>query len=59
LMKGTILSRHSRLLTFGILFTPWSPSSGFTTLIDALNTAYDVSETRRYWKTRGLAGFAA
>jgi membrane protein len=55
LMKGTILSRHSRLLTFGILFTLWSASSGFTALIDALNTAYDVAETRRYWKTRGLA----
>jgi membrane protein len=55
LMRDTILSRHSRLLTFGILFTLWSASSGFTALIDALNTAYDVSETRRYWKTRGLA----
>jgi membrane protein len=55
LMKGTILANHSRLLTFGILFTLWSASSGFTALIDALNTAYDVSETRRYWKTRGLA----
>jgi len=55
LMKDTILSRHSRLLTFGILFTLWSASSGFTSLIDALNTAYDVSETRRYWKTRSLA----
>ena len=46
---------HSRLLTFGIVFTLWSASSGFTALIDALNTAYDVSETRRYWKTRSLA----
>ena len=55
LIKETILSRHSRLLTFGILFTLWSASSGFTALIDALNTAYEVSETRRYWKTRSLA----
>lgn len=55
LMKDTILSGHSRLLTFGILFTLWSASSGFTALIDALNTAYEVSETRRYWKTRSLA----
>jgi len=55
LVKDTSLSTHSRLLTFGILFTMWSASSGFTALIDALNTAYDVSETRRYWKTRGLA----
>jgi membrane protein len=56
LMNDTILSTtHSRLLTFGILFTLWSASSGFTALIDALNTAYEVSETRRYWKTRSLA----
>jgi membrane protein len=55
LMKDTILSMHSRLLTFGILLTLWSASSGFTALIDALNTAYNVSETRRYWKTRSLA----
>jgi membrane protein len=55
LMTDTILSRHSRLLTFGILFTLWSASSGFTALIDVLDTAYDVPETRRYWKTRGLA----
>jgi membrane protein len=55
LITNTILSTHSRLLTFGILLTLWSASSGFTALIDALNTAYDVSETRRYWKTRSLA----
>lgn len=55
LMKDTILSRHNSLLTVGILFTLWSASSGFTALIDALNTAYNVSETRRYWKTRTLA----
>jgi membrane protein len=55
LIKDTISSTHSSVLTFGILLTLWSASSGFTALIDALNTAYDVSETRRYWKTRSLA----
>ena len=55
LMKDTILSTHRSLLTFGILLTLWSASSGFTALIDALNTAYDVAETRPYWKTRSLA----
>ena len=55
LMKDTILSTHRSLLTFGILLTLWSASSGFTALIDALNAAYDVAETRRYWKTRSLA----
>jgi membrane protein len=55
LMKDTILSTHTRLLTFGVLLTLWSASSGFTALIDAVNAAYDVAETRRYWKTRVLA----
>jgi membrane protein len=55
LMNDTVLSGHSRLLTFGILFTLWSASSGFTALIEALNTVYDVAETRRYWKTLTLA----
>ena len=55
LMKDTILSTHRSLLTFGILLTLWSASSGFTALIDALNAAYVVAETRRYWKTRSLA----
>lgn len=55
LIRDTILSTHSRVLTFGVLLTLWSASSGFTALIDALNTAYQVSETRRYWKTRCLA----
>jgi membrane protein len=55
LIRDTILSTHSRVLTFGILLTLWSASSGFTALIDALNAAYHVSETRRYWKTRSLA----
>jgi membrane protein len=55
LTDNTIFSRHSHLLTFGILFTLWSASRGFTALIDALNTAYAVSETRRFWKTQGLA----
>jgi len=55
LIRDTILSTHSRVLTFGILLTLWSASSGFTALIDALNAGYHVSETRRYWKTRSLA----
>jgi membrane protein len=55
LTKDTILLTHRGLLTFGILVTLWSASSGFTALIEALNTAYHVPETRRYWKTRSVA----
>ena len=43
------------LLSFGILFTIWSASGAFSALISALNRAYDVQETRPFWKVRGIA----
>jgi membrane protein len=43
------------LLSFSILFTIWSASGAFAALINALNRAYDVQETRPLWKVRGLA----
>lgn len=53
---GTVvLSRHGGLLTFGVLFSVWSGSSGFAAMIEALNVVYGVPETRRIWTTRGLA----
>ncbi|MGH3086736.1 MAG: YihY/virulence factor BrkB family protein [Rubrobacteraceae bacterium] len=43
------------LLSFGILFTIWSASGAFSAFINALNRAYDVQETRPFWKVKGLA----
>ena len=43
------------LLSFGILFTIWASSGAFAALINALNRAYDVQETRPFWKVRGIA----
>jgi membrane protein len=43
------------LFTFGILFTIWASSGAFAALINALNRAYDVRETRPFWKVRGIA----
>jgi membrane protein len=43
------------LLSFGILFTLWAASGAFAALINALNRAYDVQETRPIWKVRGIA----
>lgn len=43
------------LFTFGILFTIWASSGAFAALINALNRAYDVQETRPFWKVRGIA----
>jgi membrane protein len=43
------------LLSFGILFTLWTASGAFAALMNALNRAYDVQETRPFWKVRGIA----
>jgi membrane protein len=52
---ATVVTRHGGLLTFGLLGTLWTASSGFSGLIEALNVAYNVPETRPFWKTRLLA----
>lgn len=52
---ATVVKPHSGLLTFGIIGTLWTASGGFAGLIEALNVAYDVPETRPIWKTRLLA----
>jgi membrane protein len=52
---ATVVAHHGGLLTFGILGTIWTASSGFAVLIEALDVAYNVPETRPYWKTRLLA----
>jgi len=46
---------HGTLLSLGLLGTLWTCSSGFTTLIEALDVAYDVPETRSLWRTRLLS----
>ena len=46
---------HGALLSFGLLAALWTCSSAFTTMVEALNVAYDVPETRPMWKTRLLA----
>jgi len=43
------------LLTLGMLGTIWSTSSGVSAIIDVLNRAYDIQETRPYWKTKAIA----
>jgi membrane protein len=43
------------LLTFAFLFTLWSSSAAMVSIIETLNQAYDVVESRPIWKTRALA----
>jgi len=42
------------IMSLGALLAGWSGSSIFGTLMDALNIAYDVSETRPLWKRIAL-----
>src|SRR4051794_23272146 len=55
IVDGVLHPPRSGLLSFGIIATIWAASGGFAAMIDALNMAYDVPETRPYWRTRPLA----
>jgi membrane protein len=40
------------LLTFAFLVTIWSSSGAMVSIITTLNTAYDITESRPWWKAR-------
>src|SRR5215475_5468359 len=59
-LRDVLSANHATWLSFGMLGIVWAASSAFASLIEALDIAYDVEETRPYWKTRSLAiGLAA
>ena len=43
------------LLSIGVLGALWAGSNGMSSIMSALNFAYDVKETRPWWKTKLLA----
>lgn len=43
------------ILTFAFLVTIWSSSGAMVAIITTLNAAYDVTESRPWWKTRVTA----
>src|SRR3954469_3537699 len=43
------------ILTFAFLVTIWSSSGAMVSIITTLNAAYDVTESRPWWKTRIIA----
>lgn len=45
-------SRGGGKLWFGLLASLWAASSGLNAIAQALNVAYDVPETRPWWKVR-------
>ncbi len=44
-----------KLLTIGLAVTLWSASRGIDSLRKALNLAYDVKESRSFWRTQATA----
>jgi membrane protein len=51
-----VLSSHrATWLSFGMVGIIWTGSSAFDAVIEAMDIAYDVPESRPYWKTRLLA----
>jgi membrane protein len=50
---------YSSFLSVGLIAMIWSASSGFVSLIQSLNVAHQVRETRGFWKQRLIAVTAA
>ena len=54
-VTDVLAQTHPKLLSVGILGTIYAATGGFSSMIEALNVAYDVPETRPWWHTRALA----
>jgi membrane protein len=54
-MKKLAEQNSGGLLTFGFLLTIWSSSGAMVSIITTLNAAYDITESRPWWKTRLVA----
>ena len=55
IVSDVISPSRGALLSFGLVGALWTCSSGFAEIIEALNVAYDIPETRSVWKTRLLS----
>jgi membrane protein len=54
-LSDAVTPNRGAFLSLGFLGTLWTASGGFVAATEALNIAYDVEETRPFWKTRLLA----
>jgi membrane protein len=51
-LERIMAGEQTSLLTIGILGAIWSSSGAMTSIVSALNVAYDVPESRPWWKVR-------
>jgi membrane protein len=54
-LDAILAAEQGGLLTLGVLGAVWSSSGALTAIIDALNRAYDIEESRPWWKVRLVA----
>jgi membrane protein len=54
-IRSVVTTNAPGLMSVGALLALWAGSNVFNNLINALNKAYDVEETRPFWKRRLLA----
>ena len=54
-LRELVENPRPRLLTFGLLATLYTASRGVDALRKTLNLAYDVKESRPWWKTEAVA----
>jgi len=54
-VQNVFANRSGGLVSFGLIFSLWSASTGMGALIAALNSAYEVAEGRPFWKAQLLA----
>jgi membrane protein len=54
-VRTLVSQQRGDLLSFGIIAALWTASSAILAVADTLNRAYDVKESRPWWKLRGLA----
>ena len=54
-LQEIVAGASGGLLSIGVLGALWAGSNGMSSIMSALNAAYDVKETRPWWKTKALA----
>ncbi|HMI82960.1 MAG TPA: YihY/virulence factor BrkB family protein [Polyangiaceae bacterium] len=54
-VSNLLTETRPKLLTLGLATALWSASRGIDAIRKALNLAYDVDESRPWWKVQGLA----
>jgi membrane protein len=54
-IQQVIAARGSSKIILGLLGALWAASGGMGAIVETLNIAYGVKETRPYWKKRGIS----